>query len=91
MQKFIEKARIIMEALPYIKEFYSKTIVVKYGGSAMDDEYLKSKSIEDFVLLRLIGINLIIVHGGGPHITNLMNKIGKETVYIDIPIKKQLK
>ncbi len=83
MQKFIEKARIIMEALPYIKEFYGKTIVVKYGGSAMDDEYLKSKSIEDFVLLKLIGINLIIVHGGGPHITNLMNKLGKEAVFIE--------
>lgn len=83
MQKFIEKARIIMEALPYIKEFYGKTIVVKYGGSAMDDEYLKEKSIEDFVLLKLIGINLIIVHGGGPHITNLMNKIGKEAVFIE--------
>lgn len=83
MQKFIEKARIIMEALPYIKEFYGKTIVVKYGGSAMDDEYLKSKSIEDFVLLKLIGINLIIVHGGGPHITSLMNKLGKEAVFIE--------
>ncbi|MEJ5285144.1 MAG: acetylglutamate kinase [Brevinematia bacterium] len=83
MQKFIEKARIIMEALPYIKEFYGKTIVVKYGGSAMDDEYLKSKSIEDFVLLKLIGINLIIVHGGGPHITNLMNRLGKEAVFIE--------
>ncbi|MCX7820602.1 MAG: acetylglutamate kinase [Brevinematales bacterium] len=83
MQKFIEKARIIMEALPYIKEFYGKTIVVKYGGSAMDDDYLKSKCIEDFVLLRLIGINLIIVHGGGPHITNLMNKLGKEAVFIE--------
>ncbi len=83
MQKYIEKARIIMEALPYIKEFYGKTIVVKYGGSAMDDEYLKSKCIEDFVLLRLIGINLIIVHGGGPHITNLMKRVGKEAVFIE--------
>ncbi|MGC8765440.1 MAG: acetylglutamate kinase [Brevinematia bacterium] len=83
MEKFIEKARVIIEALPYIKEFYGKTIVVKYGGSAMDDESLKVKCIEDFVLLKLIGINLIIVHGGGPHITNLMNKLGKEAVFIE--------
>lgn len=83
MERFIEKARVIIEALPYIKEFYGKTIVVKYGGSAMDDENLKTKCIEDFVLLKLIGINLIIVHGGGPHITNLMNKLGKETVFIE--------
>jgi len=83
MEKYIEKARTIMEALPYIKEFYGKTIVIKYGGSAMDNEYLKQKSIEDFVLLKLIGINLIIVHGGGPHITNMMERLGKEAIFID--------
>ncbi len=83
MKKFIEKARTIIEALPYIKEFYGKTVVVKYGGSPMDDEGLKSKTIEDFVLLKHIGINLIIVHGGGPHITSLMEKMGKKAVFIE--------
>jgi len=77
MEKFIDKARTIMEALPYIREFYGKTVVVKYGGSAMDDEKLKEISIKDFVLLKLVGINLIVVHGGGPHISKLMEKLGK--------------
>jgi acetylglutamate kinase len=83
MEKFIDKARTIMEALPYIREFYGKTVVVKYGGSAMDDEKLKEISIKDFVLLKLVGINLIVVHGGGPHISKLMEKLGKEVKFIE--------
>ncbi len=77
MQKYIEKARIIMEALPYIKEFNNKIVVIKYGGNAMDEPELKKKAIQDFVLLKLIGIKIIVVHGGGPHITNLHGKAGK--------------
>ncbi len=83
MQKYIEKARIIMEALPYIKEFYGKTIVIKYGGNAMDDPGLKLRVIQDFVLLKLIGMNIIVVHGGGPHITNLMERLGKKAVFVE--------
>lgn len=83
MLKYIEKARTIMEALPYIKEFYGKTVVIKYGGNAMEDPDLKEKAIQDFVLLKLIGMNVVVVHGGGPHITSLMEKLGKEAVFIE--------
>lgn len=83
MQKYIEKARIIMEALPYIKEFYGKTIVLKYGGNAMEDQGLKEKVIQDIVLLKLIGMSVVVVHGGGPHITNLMEKLGKKAEFVE--------
>ena len=83
MQKYIEKARIIMEALPYIREFSGKTVVVKYGGNAMENAELKEKVIQDIVLLKLIGMNVVVVHGGGPHITGLMEKLGKEAVFIE--------
>lgn len=83
MQKYIEKARIIMEALPYIQEFTGKTVVLKYGGNAMDNAELKEKVIQDIVLLKLIGMNVVVVHGGGPHITGLMQKLGKEAVFIE--------
>jgi len=83
MEKYIEKARNIMEALPYIKEFHGKSIVVKYGGNAMEDPDLKQKVIQDIILLKLIGVNIIVVHGGGPHITSLMEKLGKEAVFIE--------
>lgn len=83
MQKYIEKARIIMEALPYIQEFTGKTVVIKYGGNAMDNPELKEKVIQDIVLLKLIGMNVVVVHGGGPHITGLMQKLGKEAVFIE--------
>ncbi len=83
MQKYIEKARIIIEAMPYIKEFYKKTVVIKYGGNAMEDPVLKEKVIQDLILLKLIGLNIIVVHGGGPHITSLMEKLGKEAVFIE--------
>jgi len=82
MQKFIEKARIITEALPFIKEFSNKTIVNKYGGNAMEDPELKKKVILDLVLLKLVGLNIVLVHGGGPHITSFMEKLGKEAVFI---------
>ena len=64
----IEKASILLEALPYIKRFYGKTIVIKYGGNAMVKEELKSAFAEDVVLLKYVGINPVIVHGGGPQI-----------------------
>jgi acetylglutamate kinase len=83
MQNGIDKARVLTEAMPYIRQFYGSTIVVKYGGSAMDDETLKEKVILDFILMKLVGINLVVVHGGGPHITDMMKKLGKEAVFID--------
>ena len=72
-----EKARILAEALPYIQRFHGKTIVVKYGGNAMMDEELKSAFARDVVLLKLVGMNPVVVHGGGPQIGELMEKLGK--------------
>ncbi len=83
MEESIRKARAIMEALPYIRKFYGSTVVIKYGGHAMDDPAMKEKVILDFVLMKLVGIRPIIVHGGGPHITDLMKRLGKEAVFIE--------
>ncbi|MBI4823774.1 MAG: acetylglutamate kinase [Nitrospirae bacterium] len=80
--KPIEKANILIEALPYIKSFYGKTFVIKYGGSAQSDEKLKSAFAQDIVLLNFIGIHPVIVHGGGPKITEIMQKMGKKPLFI---------
>jgi acetylglutamate kinase len=76
-------ARVLGEALPYIRRFREKTVVVKYGGNAMVDETLKSGFARDIVLMRLVGINPVVVHGGGPQIGQLLEKIGKETTFVD--------
>ncbi len=76
MKKLIEKAEILMEALPYIKNFYGKTIVIKYGGHAMADKALKTSFAKDVVLMKYIGLNPVIVHGGGPQISRTMEKMG---------------
>lgn len=81
MQELIEKASILMEALPYIKKFSGKTIVVKYGGSAMEEAKLKESFARDIVLLEYIGINPIIVHGGGPQIGEFLKKMGIESKF----------
>jgi acetylglutamate kinase len=81
--KATEVARVLGEALPYIRRFRGKTIVVKYGGNAMVDERLKSGFARDIVLMRLVGINPVVVHGGGPQIGRLLEKIGKESRFID--------
>ena len=73
-----EKAKILSEALPYIKKFSGKTIVIKYGGNAMIDEKLKHSFAKDVVLLKLVGMNPVIVHGGGPQINENLDKIGKK-------------
>jgi len=83
MEKYIEKARVIMEALPYIKEFWGKTVVVKYGGNAMESEKLKELVMQDIALLKLVGINIVIVHGGGPVISDFMKRLGKDPVFVD--------
>ena len=78
-----ERAEILTQALPYIKRYTGKTVVVKYGGNAMIDDNLKQQVMEDIVLLRLIGVKVVLVHGGGPEISELMSKLGKEPVFID--------
>lgn len=82
-QKYLEKAEVLIEALPYIQRFNRKIIVVKYGGSAMIDEQLKKDVIEDVVLLKLIGFKPIIVHGGGKEISRWVDKVGMETNFIN--------
>ena len=82
MEKLIEKARILVEAMPYIQTFRGKTFVIKYGGNAMIDEQLKHSFSQDVVLLRLIGINPVIVHGGGPQIGKTMERMGKKPAFV---------
>ncbi len=77
-----QRAGILAEALPYIKRFKKKTIVVKYGGNAMVDESLKEGFARDIVLMKLVGINPVIIHGGGPQINELLDKIGKESQFV---------
>ena len=77
-----EKAQILAEALPYIQRFHGKTIVIKYGGNAMTEEVLKQGFAKDVVLLKLVGLNPVIVHGGGPQINDLLKRVGKQGEFI---------
>lgn len=83
MEMWLHKANVLIEALPYIQRFHGKTIVVKYGGSAMVDHELKKNVIRDVALLKLVGFRPIIVHGGGKEITKWINKIGLETQFVN--------
>ena len=83
IEKKIGKARTILEALPYIKAFYGTKVFIKYGGSLMVDETLKKMFANDIVLLKYVGLNPIIVHGGGKEINKWMEKVGKEAIFID--------
>jgi len=78
-----DKAKILSEALPYIKKFFDKTIVVKYGGNAMVDDNLKQSFAKDVVLLKLVGMNPVVVHGGGPQINAHLEKLGKKGEFIN--------
>ncbi|MBJ7381599.1 MAG: acetylglutamate kinase, partial [Acidimicrobiia bacterium] len=78
-----EKAAILADALPYIREFSGRTVVVKYGGNAMESPELADLFARDIVLMRLVGINPVVVHGGGPQITDLMRRLGKEPEFVD--------
>ncbi|MBR7133280.1 MAG: acetylglutamate kinase [Clostridia bacterium] len=78
-----QRAEVLTQALPYIQKYYGKIVVIKYGGNAMINEELKQQVMEDIVLLRLIGVKIVLVHGGGPEITDTLKKIGKETVFVD--------
>lgn len=82
MKRLIEKANILIEALPYIRNFYGKTFVIKYGGAAQVDERLKDSFAQDVVLLNFIGIRPVIVHGGGPKISEMMKRMGKEPSFV---------
>ena len=77
------KATILAEALPYIRDFSGKTVVIKYGGNAMDDPALAHLFAQDVVLMRLVGMNPVVVHGGGPQISDLMRRLGKEPEFVD--------
>jgi len=78
-----ERAEILTQALPYIQRYTGKVVVVKYGGNAMINEELKQQVMEDIVLLWLIGVKVVLVHGGGPEITDMMNKLGKKSEFVD--------
>ena len=77
------RAQVLVEALPYIQDYNGKIVVIKYGGNAMINEELKMSVMRDIVLLRLIGVKVVLVHGGGPEISEMLKKIGKESVFID--------
>src|SRR4030042_5590674 len=82
-EKAREKARVLMEALPYIKEYYGKTVVVKFGGNAMENDRLKERFASDIVLMRYVGMNPVIVHGGGPQVTQYMERLSLEVRFVD--------
>lgn len=78
-----QRAEVLTAALPFIKMYYGKIVVVKYGGNAMINEELKQQVMEDIVLLHLVGVKIVLVHGGGPEITEMLAKVGKETKFVD--------
>ena len=79
----VERAQVLAEALPYIQKYRGKTVVVKYGGNAMISEALRKAVISDIILLHLVGIQVVVVHGGGPEISAMLKKIGKESRFVD--------
>lgn len=79
----VERAKVLAEALPYIQKYYGKTVVVKYGGNAMISDELRHAVISDIILLHLVGVHVVVVHGGGPEISDMLKKIGKESNFVD--------
>jgi acetylglutamate kinase len=82
MHNLIAKAEILIEAVPYIRTFHGKTFVVKYGGNAMINEDLKRAVMQDIVLLKFLGVNLVVIHGGGPEITQMLKRVGKKSEFV---------
>ena len=78
-----QRAEVLTQALPYIQKYYNKTVVIKYGGNAMINEELKEQVMQDIVLLHLVGVKVVLVHGGGPEISEMLSKIGKESLFVD--------
>src|SRR5512135_684387 len=83
MANSVDKANVLVEALPYIRRFYGKTVVIKYGGSTMEEERMKRSFALDVVLLKYIGIHPVVVHGGGPQIGEMLTKIGKKSQFVE--------
>jgi len=83
MNAIHQRAETLIEALPYLRAFHNKTVVIKYGGAAMVDETLKNQFAQDVVLLKYVGINPVVVHGGGPRISQMMNRLGMEAKFVD--------
>ncbi len=80
---YMERAQVLVEALPYIQKFTGKTVVVKYGGNAMVSQELRRAVISDIILMSLVGIRVVVVHGGGPEISEMLKKVGKESHFVD--------
>ena len=78
-----DRATVLVEALPYIQKYTGKTVVVKYGGNAMISEELRQAVLSDIVLLHLVGIRVVVVHGGGPEISGMLRRLGKESRFVD--------
>lgn len=78
----LEKAKILVQALPFIKKYYGQTIVIKYGGAAMTNKSAREQFIQDIVLMKYVGISPVIIHGGGPEINQMLNKVGKESKFL---------
>ena len=80
---YLDRAKVLVEALPYIQQYHGKTIVIKYGGNAMVSQDLRQAVMSDIVLLNLVGIHVVVVHGGGPEINEMLGKVGKESKFVD--------
>ena len=87
MNKLIRKANVLIEALPYIRTFRGKTIVIKYGGSAMTESSLKERFAQDIVLLKYVGLNPVIIHGGGPQIDEMLDRLSRRHVLVDVDVE----
>ena len=83
MNNYMERSTVLVEALPYIQKWYGKTIVIKYGGNAMISEELRSAVISDIILIHLVGVRVVMVHGGGPEIGHMLEKVGKQSRFVD--------
>ena len=83
MNNYMERSTALVEALPYIQKYYGKTVVIKYGGNAMISEDLRTAVISDIILLHLVGVQVVVVHGGGPEIGQMLEKIGKKSHFVD--------
>jgi acetylglutamate kinase len=81
MEQYIEKAKILSEALPYFRKFYGKSVIIKYGGSAMENESIRQSTANDIVLMKYVGMNPVIVHGGGKAISDIMTRLGKKAIF----------
>ena len=83
MESALKKAEVLLEALPYIRKYYGKTTVIKYGGNAMENDHLKDTFAQDIALMRFVGINPVVVHGGGPQITDYMERLSMRVEFVD--------